>query len=105
MFQLISMIAFPLLIISGGLIYWKETREIVALVMALGMLPTLVSLTQYFWGPSSMVSLDNGVQIPDQSYLHLAQVIAMFVSIGTLASGVAFVVLACRVRLRTNSVT
>ena len=105
MLQLISMIGFPLLIFSGGIIYWRSTREVLALVLAIGMLPTLVSLTQFFWGPSSMVQLGNGTPMPDQSYIDLAQLLGMFVSVGTLTTGIAFVLLAYRVKSRAKNVT
>jgi len=88
----------PLLLVAGALTIWYFTRELSALIMGLGFLPTLASLTQYWWGPSSFTKYENGLVVPDQSYLDLAQWIGHAASIGSTVSAIAFMVFAWRIR-------
>jgi len=93
-----SMTLVPLFLCTGAITFWLITRELAALVMALGLLPTFASLTQYWWGAASYIEQENGLIVPDDSYMELAQTFGTAVSAGTTISAVAFVALAWRMR-------
>jgi len=93
-----SVILVPVLLFAGAVAFWYFTREVAALVMAVGFLPTFASVTQFWWGPTSYIE-QNGQLVPDERYFEVAQTIGYFVSVGTTISAVAFIVLAWRLRV------
>ncbi len=99
-----SMTLVPVLLFLGAIAFWYSTRELAAIVMAVGFLPTFASLTQFWWGPTSYVE-QNGHLVPDEKYFEVAQTIGYFVSAGTTISAVAFIVLAWRMRAYVKPVT
>ncbi len=93
-----SMTLVPIFLVIGAFSIWYFTREISALIMSIGFLPTVAGVTQYWWGPSQVTDLGDGLMVPDQSYLELAQLIGQMQSVGSMVSVMAFMVLAWRLR-------
>ena len=93
-----SMTIVPLLLFAGAITFWFYTREVAAIAMAIGFLPTFASLTQYWWGAAAYIEQENGLMVPNDSYMELAPLIGAAVTVGTTISAVAFVILAWRMR-------
>ena len=93
-----SVFFVPLLLCFGAGALWLVTREISALIMALGFLPAILSVVFAWWGPHDFVKIKNGATIPSEAMFDFSLVLGQLSALGTTMSGVAFLVFVWRVR-------
>ncbi|MEM9256735.1 MAG: hypothetical protein AAGA91_14910 [Pseudomonadota bacterium] len=86
----------PVLLFLGALLCWFRAREPAALVMALGLLPTLVSVGSVWWLSRYIMRPQSSPIEPGDSMFKIQILIAHWSSVGMLISSIAFGVLVWR---------
>ena len=88
-----SMLLVPILFFSGAVACWIYSRELAALIMAFGFVPTILSVSQIWWPLIEFVEQADGKQVPSESYMAMAEVLGTLTTYGSVISGLAFLVL------------
>jgi len=97
-----SMFLVPIFFFSGAVLCWHLTRETSALVMALGIVPTFVSLSYFWWGDPGFTER-GGIVIPSESHMELSFLLGSFGNAGYLLSSIAFIFLIKRLSSHAGS--
>ena len=94
---IVDILFTPILIafLLGGIYGWYVTREALFIVMALGMLPTLLEIPIMWYSPfyGGGFSETGEVMPPEEAQILLAEAMGWFKFVGKLASSLALFVL------------